>query len=95
MRWNTGGSYPAIEQSVPGEVLIPFSDFDEINHIGKSLLETVEQLEDVKQLIESVNEDIAKIIEGSLDTIKLLSDNEATEEWLKNNSSPLADRENF
>jgi hypothetical protein len=91
MRWNSGGTYPAIEHSVPSDVLIPNPGEEVIDQIGATLLNALYQIDEAFGLVESAKSDVENLINGSLDIEILTNKSDDIERWLKENPSPYAE----
>lgn len=66
MRWNSGGTYPAIERNVPMHVWIPSPGEDHINRIGESIIGLIRSNAESVALLSSAKKDIEEIIKGKL-----------------------------
>jgi type I restriction enzyme, S subunit len=88
MRWNTGATYPAIDRSVPLQVLIPHPGEDRIREIGQQLIQASQNNRSSKILIRQAKADIEALIDGILDEEQLLSEGEEIARWLDANPCP-------
>ncbi|MBT2989948.1 MAG: restriction endonuclease subunit S [Candidatus Thiodiazotropha sp. (ex Ctena orbiculata)] len=88
MRWSTGGTYPAIDHSVPLNVLVPNPGEEQIEVIGKQLLLALDYTHQASSLVEDAKTDVESLIEGSLDLERLLGEGESTGRWLEENPVP-------
>lgn len=87
MRWNTGGTYPAIDQDVPGRVLIPYEQ-ESATEIGGRLLQALRHTREAARLIDEARVAVEALIDGTLDEPALLAEGEVIEQWLTENPSP-------
>ena len=58
IRWNSGGTYPAIERSVPLDVWIPNPGESEIKDVGNSMLKIRRYVDEASALVRSAKSDI-------------------------------------
>lgn len=73
MRWNTGATYPAMDEDVPLKVLIPDVGANTRKEIGMNFERSIELLNKSKQLIGEAKSDIEALIEGQLDVDGILT----------------------
>lgn len=88
MRWNSGGTYPAIEQAVPLKVLIPYPGDEALIDTGQRAFNALSQDEDSLLLIKQAKKDIEALIDGTLDQDALLDEGTQIETWLREHPSP-------
>jgi hypothetical protein len=93
MRWNTGGTYPAIERSVPGLVLIPNLGQDRIREIGQDLLNANRHTEEVSECLRSAIADVEALVTGALDVAATVTEGDQIEHWLNESESKRRERE--
>jgi type I restriction enzyme S subunit len=74
MRWNTGTSYPAIEQLRADRVLVPSIPEDKKEELLNAARLAVTGVERAKSLIQSAISDVEKLIEGKLDEAACLAE---------------------
>lgn len=94
MRWNSGGTYPAIDHDVPLEVQVPNPGQKIMEQLGEELLLAAERTSDGSRLIAEAKLAVEQLIEGDLDVAALLAEGEAIERWLTENSSPSSRKAN-
>lgn len=88
MRWNTGATYPAIDRSVPLQVLIPNPGEDRIREIGRKLIQASQNYRSSIALIQQSKSDVEALIDGTLNQEQLLSEGEEIARWLEANPCP-------
>lgn len=67
MRWNTGATYPAIEEDVPLRVLVPDPGIQCMKEVGSLYEHQVNLLKNAVLLIREARADVEALIEGRLD----------------------------
>lgn len=87
MRWNSGGTYPAIDADVPGRVLVPF-DEEQAREVGHDLLNALVSVRQAGWLVDAAKSTVEALIDGTLDEAALLAESDAIERWLAENPSP-------
>ncbi len=87
IRWNSGGTYPAIERSVPLDVWIPNPGESEIQDVGNSMLKIRRYVDEASALVRSAKSDIEDLVDGTLNIGEVLATGESLREWLSANST--------
>lgn len=88
MRWNTGGTYPAIERTVPLDILIPNPDEAAIAETGQMVVDMIRRNAESKALIEAAKQDVESLVAGTLDEAKLMQEGEELAAWLESEPIP-------
>jgi type I restriction enzyme S subunit len=73
MRWNTGSTYPAIEEDVVLKIWVPGANEDLRKKIGELEMKRYWLQEKASKLVEEAKSDVEALIEGKLDTDAILS----------------------
>lgn len=94
MRWNTDGTYPAIERSVPLEVLVPLPGEHAIESTGEKIVNAIRWTHESAELVHAAKQDAESIISQTLDVDSLLREDELVVAWLEisSNNSVYAGR---
>lgn len=88
MRWNTGGTYPAIDADVPGRVLVPY-DEEQAQEVGSDLLKALVRVQEAGTRVESAHSAVEALVDGTLDEAALVAESDAIERWLAEHPSPF------
>lgn len=73
MRWNTGSSYPAVEEDVMLRLLIPSVKKELRDQIGSMSKRKSQALLAANDLVAQSKSDVESLIEGTLDTHAILA----------------------
>lgn len=73
MRWNTGSTYPAIEEDVVLKIWVPGANEDLRKEIGELEMKRYWLQEKASKLVEEAKSDVEALIEGKLDTDAIMS----------------------
>ncbi len=88
MRWNTGGTYPAIERTVPPGILIPNPGDDEVIETGQMVVDSIRWNTESTALVSAAKDDVEALIFGTLDESRLLKQGDEIESWLESHALP-------
>lgn len=80
MRWNSGSAYPAIDDNVPLNIIVPEFNKDFINEWGQKLLDAQFAYVYAKQLTNAAKTLVEALIEGQLTEDKLIQAQQALED---------------
>lgn len=80
MRWNSGSAYPAIDDNVPLNIIVPEFDKDFIDEWGQKLLDAQFAYVYAKQLTNAAKTLVEALIEGQLTEEQLIQAQQALED---------------
>lgn len=80
MRWNSGSAYPAIDDNVPLNIIVPEFDKDFIDEWGQKLLDAQFAYVYAKQLTNAAKTLVEALIEGQLTEDQLIQAQQALED---------------
>jgi type I restriction enzyme S subunit len=86
MRWNAGGTYPAIENDAPTRVMLPGADTAETLRIGAMALQSMEDVAEAHKLVESAGADVEALLSNHLDEQALHREGAKMKRWLRENT---------
>lgn len=90
MRWNTGGTYPAIERSVPLDVLVPNPGEDAVAETGQRIVDAIRWSNESVQLVYAAKLDAESLVNETVDVNELAHAGEIIDAWLESNTVKVA-----
>jgi len=81
IRWNTGATYPAIEEDVPLSVLIPNPGPELQNKVADNFRKSILLLKSATKLVQEAKTDVEALIEGKLDVEGILAGRVKAPTW--------------